>query len=445
MDPVRRDIAHLFRRAGFATSWPAVDAAVPAGYPAAVESVLGQLSAADPPGEALGAPAVAPTGRPAGPPGSAARRAQLHERAQQQAALELWWAQRMVATSTPFREKLTLFWHGHFATGYSKVHDSSLMYQQNEVLRTMGGGSFEALTVAVAKGGAMMRWLDTATDKRSHPNENFARELMELFTLGIGNYTQQDVVSAARAFTGWVTDAATGDWHLQARQHDNGIKAFLGTSGDLGGEDVIHVAVTQPASARFVLAKLWSHFAYPVAPSDPVVGDLLAGYEPGLDITGALRAIFLHPAFVSDAARQGLVKQPIEYLVGAARALGLDAGLHGPGGPASGRRPTPLPTLSTSMAQTLFDPPNVGGWGQNAYWLDTATSLARLDAAALMVAAADLSALGPVPAAQRPAAVAELLGLEGWGAGTAAALNHAVADVAALTATALTSPEYVLA
>lgn len=445
MDPVRRDIAHLFRRAGFATSWSAVDAAVPAGYAAAVESVLGQLHGADPAADALGAPAVAPAGRPAGPPGSAARRVQLRARAEQQAALQLWWAARMVATSTPLREKLTLFWHGHFATGYSKVHDSSLMYQQNQVLRTMGGGSFEALTVAVAKGGAMMRWLDTATDKRSHPNENFARELMELFALGIGNYTQDDVQAAARAFTGWVTDPATGDWRLQGRQHDSGVKSFLGTTCDLGGEDVIHVAVTRPASARFVLAKLWSHFAYPVTPSDPVVGDLLTGYGPGLDITGALRALFLHPGFVSDTARQGLVKQPVEYLVGAARALGLDAELRGPGSPAARPGATTLPALSTSMAQTLFDPPNVGGWGQNAYWLDTATSLARLDAAALMASRADLSALDALPAAQRPAAVAEMLGVEGWGVGTAAALNHAVSDVTSLTAIALTSPEYVLA
>ncbi|MCU4184911.1 DUF1800 domain-containing protein [Acidiferrimicrobium sp. IK] len=450
MDQVRSDVALLYRRAGFGATPAQLDAATAAGYDATVEAFVGGLSGPDPAGDAVPVPTVSHLAKPAGPPGSDARKAQREAQGAQHLQLQRWWAQRMVVTSTPLREKLTLFWHGHFATGYSKVQDVAAMYEQNQLLRTAGAGSFEALTQAVAKGEAMMRWLDTATDKKLHPNENFARELMELFTLGIGNYGQPDVVAAARGFTGWVTDPRTGAWHLQAAQHDTGVKTYLGHTGPFGGEDIIHLAVTDPASARFVVAKLWSHFAYPVGPADQVVTDVLPAYGPGLDVAAALRAVFLHPGFRSAASRQGLVKQPIEYLVGAARALGLDADLQRSAGAvppaaASSRRAPNLAALSTRLAQTLFDPPNVSGWGQNAYWLDTATALARLDIAAAMAAAADLRAVEAVPVSGRADAVAAALGIDGWGATTAAALHHAASDPRSLVAVALTAPEYVLA
>ena len=187
------------------------------------------------------------------------------------------------------------------------MRDAKLMYLQNQLFRTAGSGGFEALTQAVAKDGAMMVWLDTATDKKAHPNENFAREMMELFTLGIGNYTQADVTAAARAFTGWVYDRVDYRYAFRPRQHDFGSKTYLGQTGDWNGEDIVHIAVTRPESARFVLAKLWSHFAYPVQPSDQVVDDLLPAYGPGLDVGAALRAIFLHPAFLGadNPARAG--------------------------------------------------------------------------------------------------------------------------------------------
>ncbi len=446
MDPVRSDVALLYRRAGFGATPAQLDAAASAGYEATVETLIAGLQGPDPGGDSVHVPAFSHATKPAGPPGSVARKAQQKSLAGQYRELQSWWAQRMVATSTPLREKLTLFWHGHFATGFSKVRDVAAMYDQNQLLRSAGGGSFEALVQAVAKGEAMMRWLDTATDKKNHPNENFARELMELFTLGLGNYAQADVVSAARGFTGWVTDPRDGSWHIQPAQHDDGYKTYLGHTGNYGGEDIIHLAVNDPASARFVLSKLWSHFAYPVAPSDQVVSDLLAAYGPGSDVTAALKALFLHPAFRSTTARQGLVKQPIAYLVGAARSLGLSATLERTQAAPATSHPLAqgLPAMSTRLAQTLFDPPNVGGWGQNAYWIDTATSLARLDIAAQMGAAADLSALHASAASARSEAVAIMLGLDGWGPTTTAALNHAAGDPISLVATALTAPEYVL-
>src|SRR5262249_43521894 len=157
-----------------------------------------------------------------------------------------------------------------------KVRRADLMFAQNQLFRSAGAGTFEALAQSVAKDPAMMVWLDTSTDKVAHPNENFAPELMELFTPGIGNYTEDDVREGARAFTGWVVNPRTGAWALQARQHDSGQKTVLGVTGNLGGEDVVRIVTTSPAGRAFVAARMWSHFAYPVAPNDPIVGSLVA-------------------------------------------------------------------------------------------------------------------------------------------------------------------------
>jgi uncharacterized protein (DUF1800 family) len=434
----RSHVALLYRRAAFGLRPGELDQVSAGGYQAAVERLVAGLGAApDPTGDQVPVPTFTPYQRPgtAGTPGTRAQtRARNATVTREVVALQRWWTDRMLATSTPLREKLALFWHGHFATGVTKVRDAKLMYLQNQLFRTAGAGGFETLTQAVAKDGAMMVWLDTATDKKAHPNENFAREMMELFTLGIGNYTQADVTAAARAFTGWVYDRVDYRYVFRAGQHDGATKTYLGLTGDWNGEDVVHIAVNRPESARFILAKLWSHFAYPVDPTDAVVTDLLPSYGPGLDVGAVLRAIFLHPAFLSGASVGGLVKQPVEYLVGAARALGLQ------GAPLAR-----LPALAGSLGQVLFNPPNVGGWGQNAYWLDSATAQLRLEIASYLAGQADLTNIAALPPSQRSAAVADLLGLDGWGPTTASALARVADQPRQLTALALVAPEYVLA
>ncbi|HET9731209.1 MAG TPA: DUF1800 domain-containing protein [Acidimicrobiales bacterium] len=442
VDPVRSDIALLYRRAGFGLRGGELDALVPAGYEAAVEGLISGLAGPDPAGDAVAAPTFPDIQLPGRMASASERQAVGAELRAGLMALQEWWMQRMVATSSPLREKLTLFWHGHFATGASKVRDPKLMYLQNQLFRTRGSGSFEALTQAVAKDGAMMFWLDTETDKKGHPNENFARELMELFTIGIGNYTQLDVTAAARSFTGWAYDRRSYRYFFQPAQHDYGTKVFLDRSGDLDGSDIISILVGRPESARFVVAKLWSHFAYPVAPGDPVVDDVIGAYGPGFDVAGSLRAIFLHPQFRSAEARTGLVKQPIEYVAGTARALGVGAASPLSDGGA-GR--AALSRLATALGQEPLNPPNVGGWGQNSYWLDTATAAVRLQAALLLARRADLSSVGSVPPSQRPGAVADVLGVDGWGPITAGALETQADRPEQLVALALVSPDYVVA
>jgi uncharacterized protein (DUF1800 family) len=456
-DPTRANIAHLLRRAGFGASPDEIDQAVRAGYRASVENLLAGLTAPDPDGDAVHLPDLTAARVTLGPPPADPTARQAYQRKrralenQQFVGLQRWWLDRMIATSTPLREKLTLIWHGHFATAFQKVRTAGLMYRQNQLLRTLGGASFESLTQALAKDAAMMLWLDTETNVAGHPNENFARELMELFTLGIGNYSETDVQEAARAFTGWTLSPTTGEFVLNARRHDSGSKTVLGLTGNLDGTDVVRLITHHPASSRFVVAKLWSHLAYPVPTTDPIVGPLAAGYAQDLDVTSLLRAIFLHPGFTSPTARQGLVKQPIEWVVGLARAFGVDADLKPTGGAAPATAAATgaparsvLSNVLTQLAQEPFNPPSVGGWPQNTYWLNTATSLIRLQFAASLGPRLDLSWLTGVPANQRPAALSHRLSIDGWGQTTLAALNHVSSQPAALVALAVCAPEYIL-
>jgi uncharacterized protein (DUF1800 family) len=437
---VRGDIALLHRRAGFGASPDELDRLAAGGYDAAVERVLSQLTATDAAADAVPLPAFTDFDQPDPTPDSAAKRQAQQARDQQRrregAALVEWWLGRMLTTTTPLREKLTLFWHGHFATSIQKVKYPQLMHAQNELLRTSGAGGFEALAQAVAKDPAMLLWLDAATNSKAHPNENFARELMELFTLGIGNYSERDVTEAARCFTGWRLDRKDWTFAFAPKDHDDGPKTVLGQTGAFGGEDVVHLATRSGASARFIASKVWSHFARPGGPDDPVVAQLAAGYAKDLDVTALLRAVFLHPEFRSDATRAGLVKTPIEYVVGAVRALQL--------------KPTQqivqgMAAVLKSLGQVPFDPPSVGGWPQNGYWLTTASSLSRLGFAELIVRNADLSSVSRVTGTARVAAVARLLSLDAFTPATEGAFELVLDDPRSLVAVALVSPEYVLA
>jgi uncharacterized protein (DUF1800 family) len=333
------------------------------------------------------------------------------------------------------RERLTLFWHDHFATSVDKVKEPELMYRQNQIFRSQGAGNFEALAQSVAKDPAMLVWLDANENKKGKPNENFARELLELFLLGIGNYSENDVKEAARAFTGWQYQRRTGVFSVTPSLHDADAKTVFGQTGNFGGEEIIHLAVAQPASAPYITSKLWSGFARPVEVDDPVVRQLQPGFARDLDVGNLLRAMFLHPDFVAPATRTGLVKQPIEYVVGTLRALNLRAAAAG----------AALPQTLDALGQQPFAPPSVGGWPQNGYWLTTSFALARLRFASTVAAKAKLDTVASASPADRPAAVARLLSVDGWGPATSAGLAKVADDPRALLAIALVAPEYVLA
>ncbi|HWY77625.1 MAG TPA: DUF1800 domain-containing protein [Verrucomicrobiae bacterium] len=301
---------------------------------------------------------------------------QEQQRSQRQRIVELkgWWLRRMAEGSRPLQEKMTLFWHGHFATSMEKVRDAYLMWRQNDLFRKQATGNWLKLLVAVAQDPAMLIWLDQAQSRKAHPNENFAREVMELFTLGEGHYTEKDVTEAARALTGWSYDRINQEFVERPRIHDDGEKTFLGRTGDLDGNDVLEQIVAQPQAAHFISAKLWNFFAG-VQPSDELVTALAAVFrESGNNFKPLLTAMFRCEEFYSDAIVRNQVKSPVQWLVGSVRTL---------------ERNMPPPFvcfgLTRNLGQDLFQPPNVKGWDGGLSWITTNNLLARYNEAALLV------------------------------------------------------------
>ncbi|HTH04708.1 MAG TPA: DUF1800 domain-containing protein [Ilumatobacteraceae bacterium] len=279
--------------------------------------------------------------------------------------LQAWWLDRMATTTSPLQEKLTLFWHGHFATANNKVGDARLMYLQNALFRSMAAGNFRDVVQQMSLQPAMLIWLDNDPNTKGHPNENFARELMELFILGVGQYTQDDVVASARAWTGHNTlDGDRTQYHFYVNRHDTGMKTFMGVTQNWDGPDIINFILRDDATrknlaARFIAKKLWSFFAYP-SPDDAIVATITDAFlTSDLSIAELVRAIFNHPAFLSDTAKQGLVRSPAEWVVACMRAVNLTAADLNP------------QWWMEDMGQQLFEPPNVSGWRQNKTWLTT--------------------------------------------------------------------------
>jgi uncharacterized protein (DUF1800 family) len=279
--------------------------------------------------------------------------------------LKRWWLFRMAFTRRPLEEKMTLFWHGHFATSERKVKHAYAMYGQNLMLRRKCLGNFHELLYAVSRDPAMIIWLDNQQNRKNKPNENYAREIMELFTLGIGNYTEKDIKEAARAFTGWQTGPQ--GFRFNANQHDRGAKTVLGVSGNLNGDDVVKILVAQKATARFLAKKLIKYFAFD-DPSETMVERVAAVYSKSkYNIRQTVSAVFTDPEFLSEKAYHAKIKSPAELVVGAIKTLQVKT-LDGD-----------LPTMMARMGQDLFMPPNVKGWDGGPAWIATDTMMERFN------------------------------------------------------------------
>jgi uncharacterized protein (DUF1800 family) len=303
-----------------------------------------------------------------------------------------WWFTRMVTTKRQFEEKMTLFWHNHFATSSSKVQDQ-LMYNQNQTLRANALARFDDLLLKVAQDPAMLVWLDGTTNVLGNANENFGRELQELFTMGINdlmngtpNYTEQDVKEVARAFTGWKfsTNRQGGqisyNFFVQANQHDNTAKTIYGQTANFTGEDVITVVSARPATAHYLTWKLFNFFVYPLTTSsqDKATIDKFSKIylNNNHSIKELVRAIFTSDEFFSERALFGLVKQPVELIVGAIRMLGAT---FNPGTSDRRGNATLLQNSSRNMGQDMFGPPDVAGWDLHLGWVNTAGMLERFN------------------------------------------------------------------
>ncbi|MEV0291066.1 DUF1800 domain-containing protein [Kribbella sp. NPDC050820] len=395
-----------------------------AGYDETVRRLLG-------PGPDAAANAFAP---PTGlePPAKAAsknaskdeKKAAARQRAGQERKLAVWWLDRMVASRTA-SERLTWFWHGHFATSNQKVRNAAWMLAQNQTQRTHALGRFGDLAEAMVVDTAMIRWLDGQRNRRGTPNENLAREFLELFTLGIGHYTEKDVAEGARCLTGWVLRPKAT---LQRRRFDAGSKTLFGTTGNFDAKGFAVLALSQPASAGFVIGRLWFRLVSATPPDAATVARLAKAYGPSRDVRSLLTAMVAEAAFRD--SESALVKQPVEWAVGLMRALGVQPGK------LPEKDQTKLLAGLRGMGQLPLRPPSVGGWPSGASWLTTSAGLTRLQLAQHLVKQAELPALSVDK-------VATLLGVDGWSARTKAALAG-VKDPAQLTAVAACAPEYVV-
>lgn len=354
MDQAYQDAAHLFRRAGFGALHDEVEAYKNWSWGALVNMVL----------DTRRAPASPPLPDLSEDRGwSDKYRAMTH----------YWLDQaRRPVDQAPIVEKVVLFLSGLLTSSLEKTNDFEGLMDQNQAFRTMGMGDYRNLLHHVSTNTAMIRYLDNENNVAGDPNENFSRELMELFTLGVGNYSESDVTEAARAWTGhgfvrWDDRR----YQFKAEKHDFGTKTFLGATGNWDGPDIINLILDRrrDTHARFMCHKLWSFFAYPVAANSQVVTDIMGTYAAELNIGETIRAIFVHPEFRSDQARRALVRSPIEYMVALMRHTGTTC---------DDLRPE---WWMTGLGQVAFNPPNVSGWRQNRYWVTSTAAWAKLQLA----------------------------------------------------------------
>jgi uncharacterized protein (DUF1800 family) len=279
-----------------------------------------------------------------------------------------WWMKRMAEGPYPLQEKLTLFWHGHFTTSGRDERSAWLMWQQNETLRRNAAGNFHQFVKQISRDPAMLDYLNNQQNRKQSPNENYARELMELFTLGIGNYTEQDIKEAARAFTGWGHDG--DDYIFRKYDHDSGDKVFFKQKGNFDGDDIVNLIMQHPACAAYIAGKMFSFFAYDE--TDPSFAQSLGKVlrDNQYYLRPMLRTLFTSKAFYSPAAIGSQIKSPIQLVVGTVRALGVEM----PGA-------QQLYGAMQQMGQIPFEPPNVKGWPGGRMWINTSTLFVRYNTA----------------------------------------------------------------
>ena len=354
-----RKVGHLYRRAAFGATPPELEAALKAGPEKTVDALL---------------------------QGNAGREqfekdtdgwAQPFVRANNGGRLRDWWLYRMLYTPHPLREKLTLFWHNHFATSNAKVQNAGFMFGQYQLMYRQTLGNFRTLLLEMSSDPAMMKWLDTAGSKKASPNENYARELMELFSLGIGNYTEKDIREAARAFTGW--ELQNNKAAFKAAQHDDGEKTVLDQTGKWKGEDIVRICLEQKSAPLFLTAKL---YRFLVSDSVPATPELLAPLaeqfrKSDYDFGALVKTVLRSNLFFSDKVYRTSIKSPADFALGIVRALEGHMGT------------TALVGSLEGLGQNLFNPPSVKGWDGGPTWLNGQTLLFRQNLALALTSTED--------------------------------------------------------
>jgi uncharacterized protein (DUF1800 family) len=367
-----REAEHLLNRAAFGARPGEVARAVERGREATVEALI-EGAYTDP---FFYEPPPRPTREEMAAMDEDARRRARNEyrRRDRQllASFAGWWVEEMIDGRDPLRERMTLFWHGYFTSSFRDVRDGVAMIEQNELLREHARGRFGDLLRAIVRDPAMLEYLDNNRNRKQRPNENFARELMELFTLGEGNYTERDVKEAARALTGWVERPGI-EPRMVRRLHDRGRKTILGRTGNFDADDLVDILLEQPACARWVTGKLMAYFEGRAPGEERLQGYAELLLASGYRIDRFLEQLLNDPEFYSEEVMGQRIAGPVEYLVGTARRLGVDP-------------PGELLWLAAGqLGQRLLDPPNVKGWDGGRSWITTSTYLQRGNVAGMML------------------------------------------------------------
>ena len=427
MDTQRLEIARLFHRTGFGPKPGEFSAALSAGVASTRSKVLtapSRTSFVTPPvltdlgpRPAANSPAVVDFSQ------------QLRYQIQ---LLFLWWLDEMVASPHTLQEKMTWFWHGHWATSIGKVNYALPMFNQNVTMRKYALGNFSDFAKAMFSDGALQVWLDGQENTVKAPNENLSREMMELFVLGVNRYTEKDVKELARSFTGYQVSRTTGTVTYNARRRDTAPVTVLGKTAAMSPEEVIGHLVSQNNSALFIAERVWFRF---VSSQEPLPQDhpMIKAFADR-DIYALMKSLVESPALSQE--QYSMVKSPVEWFIGLCRALAIT--------PSKLPSPTKLYGYFEKLSQVPFSPPNVGGWPTDQAWLSSASAQFRVAFASSIIGQADLSELTSISPARRPAYLADLLGVVEWSTRTAFALRGVRDDPQRLLVIAACSPEYVV-
>ena len=397
--------AHFLNRAGFGGTPDEIEAVQRAGLIGAVERLLHPPADAFEPGEAQ--PWHEPENLRSRMRDLRSLKSKPDERKDRIRALRLetrdelldlrvWWLGRMQSSPAPLVEKLTLFWHGHFATSVQKVKNTHWMWRQNQTFRRHALGNFQALLREISRDPAMMIYLDFARSQLKHPNENWAREVMELFTLGLGHYREEDIREAARAFTGYRLNLTNQQFRFDRSQADNGPKKFLGRTGNFSGDDILDIIVAQPACAEWIGRKLCRYFVLDDPPSSLVAAVADSLRKNNFELRPVLRELFTSGEFYSDRVVRAQIKSPVQFLVQSCKLLATEL-------------PARMVTQNAlqQMGQVLFAPPNVKGWDGGKSWISTSTLLFRYNFAGYLLGGA--GKFGPGAARRAPVDLAKII------------------------------------
>ena len=346
--------------------------------------------------------------------------------------MTLWWLDRMALSDHGLTERMTWFWHGHWATSIQKLNYAMPMFKQNKTLRTNCLGNFKTMSSAMVNDGALQFWLDGQESTAKSPNENLGRELMELFVLGVGRYTEDDVKASARALTGYQVDKSSGTVTFNAKRYDANPVTILGKTQTFTGETLSDFLVAREDNATFIAERLWYRF---ISSTEAMPGTFSAKSAfAGRDISAAVKAMANDPA-IRDP-KNDMVKAPVEWFIAACRALELT--------PSNLKTPGQLFNYLDKLGQVPFNPPNVGGWPAAEAWLSSATAQYRIAFAAWLIKQSDLRALKEIPVGLRVVKSADWLGVAEWSPRTQTTLRASLADPAQFALLALCSPEFIV-